>query len=148
MSPLYYLKLIPNIMKHLLFLLILSLPLASCSKKEGNSEWSENRTRMEAEAQLYLADCRKVLKQNRFDEAREIIEKLRRECNLALSARQDAILLEDSVELQRALLDMVHTDSLLQAHPEKPDSLREVLDEANRRIRFYKRKLEHDMRKK
>lgn len=137
-----------NIMKSIFPLLFLPLFLMACGEKRANENWSEHRQQMEARAQTLLADSRSALKRSDFSGAKAHIEMLRRECNLALDAREEAILLLDSIEMQHAIHEMVRIDSLLQADSTRADSLRPALDEAGNRLKFYRRKLEHDKQPK
>jgi len=50
----------------------------------------------------------------------------------------------DSIDLQEALLRLVTVDSLRQAHTGGADTLSQALEECNQKIKFYRRKLEHD----
>lgn len=101
---------------------------------------------MEVRGQELLTEARLSLSKSQFQTARQHINTLRKECDLAFEARQQGILLLDSIDLQEAVHDMMATDSLLRNSPLQADSLRWALEEYNNRIKFYRRKLEHDKR--
>lgn len=127
-----------------------SLFCVSCSyfksdaKKESET-YSEKRTQMETEAALRLAVARRQLANDQCDSARLTIEQMRKDCYLALKAREDAIVLMDSVDLRQARAELSRIDSVLRANSDtigKSD-----FEEACRKVEFYERKLQHDKQK-
>ena len=135
-------------MKHFYILLLAGIAFCgSCSffesKKEGkNEEYSENRARMEAEAQIRLAKARLQMAQGDFEAAKASIRQMREDCYLALAAREEAIVLMDSADLKIAQQELAQVDSLLLAGV---DSIKqEDFDEACRKVQFYERKIQHD----
>ena len=125
---------------------IVSLFVGCKGRNEAHDDWSKARQQMEVRGQELLAEARLSLSKSQFQTARQHINTLRKECDLAFDARQQGILLLDSIDLQEAIHDMMATDSLLRKSPLQADSLRWALEEYNNRIKFYRRKLEHDKR--
>ena len=113
------------------------------SKEDAKTEaYSENRSRMEKEAQVRLAQARSLLAAGRQGEAKVVVEQMRKDCYLALDARVEGILLMDSIDLQLARVELARTDSLLRAGC---DTLEQAdFDEACRKVQFYERKIQHD----
>lgn len=135
------------------YLLHLFLPalllLTACgggtqSKQPDTENYSEARTEMEARAQQLLVVARRQLAASQNEAARQTIRQLRKECYLALSARREAILLMDSVDLQQARLELSRTDSLMRAGHDSVG--KEEFDEACRKVQFYERKIQFDFR--
>lgn len=131
-----------------LSLLIVGIALSSCSlfKKSSNddptADYSNERKRMETDAQGRLTQARQYLSQGKCKEAKETIEKMRESCPLAIDARYKAILLMDSVDLQQARQELQNADSLLRKNPS--NSVKGEFDEACRKVQFYERKLQYD----
>ena len=75
--------------------------------------------------------------------ARVRVDSIRLRTPLALDAREDAILLLDSVELLSAQAELTHTDSLIQAGV-RSDSLTRAFETQMGRVKFYHRKLNYD----
>lgn len=129
--------------------LILSAALVftSCSlfggkKDEASDSYSEHRQQMESEAQGRLALARTQLCQGDYAESRATIEKMRKDCYLALDARRQGILLMDSIDLADARALLARVDSGMHAGV---DSIgRGDFEEACRKVEFYERKLKHD----
>ena len=104
--------------------------------------YSENRSRMEKEAQQRLAKARSLLSGGSCAQAKAVVEQMRKDCYLALDARKEGILLMDSIDLQLARVELARTDSLLRAGC---DTLEQAdFDEACRKVQFYERKIQHD----
>lgn len=89
----------------------------------------------EERAALMLKDARYALHHHLWNEARDTIFSLRRNCPTAIEARRQAILLLDSIEMNAAA-----------------DSLRLVTGEEWKRLnvkkQFFERKLQEDLKKK
>lgn len=133
-------------MKKLLTLAIASLALcvSSCSdeKKPG---MSEERQEMEAQGQICLKAAREALNNDNFVAARENIEKMRSDFPLALNAREEGILLMDSINLMEAEAQIKAIDKIIkEGQNPKIDSLKIEFDDLFQKTKFYKRKLEHD----
>ncbi len=119
------------------------LLLTSCNlfnKKEN--AFSEEREKMEAEGQKYLTAAREALRSHDFDKAKAQIKDLRDKCPRAITARQQGILLSDSIELTQAQKELQRTDSLLQIN--RTIELEATFEELCEKVKFYHRKLQHD----
>lgn len=114
----------------------------SAEPAEPHEDYSEARVEMEAEAQEMLADARRQMDEGRCDAAKQTIEQMREDCYLALSARAEAILLMDSIDLRKAKDELIRQDSLMQARQDSEDKA--GFDEACRKVQFYERKLQFD----
>lgn len=142
-----YLPLSPSVLS---LLLLLPLLLAGCSlfssdpKEKEKKTYSENRARMEEEAQQRLGRARVFLASGCLNEAKAEVEKMRSDCYLAISARNEGILLMDSIDIRLAQTELAHIDSLLRLGV---DSVNENhFNEACGKIQFYERKLQHDLK--
>ena len=89
------------------------LVLCACSEKDKKTDWSEKRQLMETRAQEMLSGARQALIRQDFEKAKNTIKAMRTQCNLALEARQQGILLMDSIYLQEAVNKMMQADSLM-----------------------------------
>ena len=113
------------------------------SKEDAKTEaYSENRSRMEKEAQQRLAKARSLLSGGSCAQAKAVVEQMRKDCYLALDARKEGILLMDSIDLQQARVDLALTDSLLRVGCDTVEQA--DFDEACRKVQFYERKIQHD----
>ncbi len=129
------------------YLLFLPLLCGSCSffsskEKEAKPQYSEARTRMESEAKTRLAQARAALSAGNCARAKAVIEKMRKDCYLALSARKEGILLMDSVNICQSKDELRQADSVLRVSPTPEAS--ERFDEACRKVQFHERKLQYD----
>ena len=110
-------------MKKFFALILVATLLAACSK-----ETPEKR------AALMLREARYALHHHLWNEARDTIFSLRRNCPTAIEARRQAILLLDSIEMNAAA-----------------DSLKLVTGEEWERLdvkrQFFERKLQEDLKK-
>lgn len=118
----------------------------SCSKKakvagEDTAEYSSERRKMEAAAAPMLSEARARLAAGDHAAARAAVDRMRKDCYLALSARRQGILLMDSIDIAQARIELVAADSVLR---EKGASAQPDFDEACRKVQFYERKLRHD----
>ncbi len=86
-------------------LLCLTMGLTVACQKQPESNQSEARQADEAAAAVMLVDAREALAKDSTEEARTIIKNMRRQHPLALTARQQGILLMDSVDIEQARLD-------------------------------------------
>ncbi|GAY30803.1 hypothetical protein IMSAGC014_02169 [Bacteroidaceae bacterium] len=120
------------------------LVLCACSEKDKKTDWSEKRQLMETRAQEMLSGARQALIRQDFEKAKNTIEAMRTQCNLALEARQQGILLMDSIYLQEAVNKMMQADSLMKTQTVDSLILVPRLEEFGEKIKFYRRKLEHD----
>lgn len=118
-----------------------ALALTACQ----SSDRSKARERMEKRGAEILVEAREAFAAHDFDGVRSLLQTLRKECPLAFDARNAGILLTDSVNMQEALLGMVATDSVIQSKGAAAgDSLTALLEEYDRKFKFYRRKLAHD----
>lgn len=117
-----------------IFPLFAAAALAACGGDGKDSHMSQRRQAHEAEGRLLLDEARQALARQRFDDARRSIRTLRDSFPLALSARAEGILLDDSISLGEARRQLSLTP---------PDSA-ERLSELALKVKFYTRKLEHD----
>ena len=82
--------------------LLCVLTMCFACKENKHEDWSEARTKMEQKGQAYLMLSRQALSEKNFTTAREKVNLLRKECELALYAREEGILLMDSINLFEA----------------------------------------------
>ena len=123
--------------------LLCVLTMCFACKENKHEDWSEARTKMEQKGQAYLMLSRQALSEKNFTTAREKVNLLRKECELALSAREEGILLMDSINLFEAeeQFRTAWEDSTAA-------SARESIEDLQQKICFYQRKLEHDKKSK
>ena len=117
--------------------LLFAAVLAGCGDKSDPN----------AEACKLLDDSRAALTQGQYAESKALIDTLRKRFPMALNAREDAILLLDSINLAEA---HVQLDTCI-ARLNQPDLDRIALDtldfnrdEAQQKVHFFEKKLEHD----
>jgi hypothetical protein len=111
-------------MKQYMILIFAALLLTACTEKTP-----------EERAAGMLRDARYALHHHLYDEARDTIYSLRRNCPTAIEARRQAILLLDSIEINAA------ADSLKLVTGKEWERL-------NVKKQFYERKLQEDLKKK
>ena len=91
--------------------------------------------------------ARAAFSASNFAKARSLVEELREKHPLALNAREEGILLMDSINLFEAKFKVDSSSRILMDNS-LPENLRDstLLDkeEAEQRMRFYTKKLEHD----
>lgn len=128
-------------MRHL-SLALLTVLLLSCGKTDSNKEkgWE------------YLAASRNAYVTGQYQQAEALIDSLRHQCPKAIGAREDAIILLDSIHIEQAKLELDSLKSYIASikNPDRfqKDSLDFQLDEAIQKVRFYERKLQHDIQNK
>lgn len=125
----------------------LTILLTACHS--GGSQASNRRRQAEEQARRFLSEARAHLQQRNFIKARQRIEEMRDSCRYALQAREEGIVLLDSVELLMAQQHLREIDEKWQAaqrQPSKADAerLHQQFDETCRQVKFYQRKLQHD----
>lgn len=133
-----------NKMRKLATLLAVALLLPACNPKGDDKKWSSARTEMEKNAQEMLAEARSALNEGKFNKAKSIVEQMRKDCTLALEAREEGILLMDSIDLMQLRSELSQAGDLLLRHPEDSLLLQQKVEELSKKMNFYKRKLEHD----
>ena len=94
-----------------------------------------------------MSDARVALSINDFTKAKNCIDRLRKEYPLALNAREEGILLLDSIDLAEARIQL--EESKRQAGRAnlsniERDTLGINLDRAQQKVKFFLKKLEHD----
>ncbi len=116
----------------------------SCSlfkgEKKESDNYSDHRKAMEVEAQSKLQMARIFLRKGDFSQAKKTIEAMRKKDYLAIKARQEGILLMDSICLQEAKVHLTQTDSLQRIGAASNTQL----EEACQKVQFYERKLQFD----
>lgn len=118
-------------------------------KGESSAEPSEKRSMMEKNGRKMLLDARQALEKGNYNAARKAIKDLRENFPLALNAREEAILLADSIELFEARQQLEEVDKfIIQERMEKKDSLQAEYDELCQKVKFYLRKLQYDQKNK
>ncbi len=102
---------------------------------------------VEAEGQICLSDARVALSTGDFAQAKGYIDKLRKEYPLALNAREEGILLLDSIDLAEAHVQLAESERQA-GRPNlsalERDTLNINLDRAQQKVKFFMKKLEHD----
>lgn len=123
--------------KHILLLALLALA-AGCGQKADTSE---------ADGQHCLTIARQALSNGDIDNARAYIDTLRANYPTALNAREEGILLLDSIELAQAIIELDEAQQLA-SQPDldriAKDSLDFHLDGARQKVKFFEKKIEHD----
>lgn len=130
---------------YLLTILFLSiLFLSGCDTKYPNA--SSRRQSDEAKAETYLTEAREALKNGDIESAKIQIKYLRGSCRYALEAREQAILLMDSIEIFTTSRELQEMDSAIRAidiqqlTQEQKDKYNDLFQQ----VKFYQRKLQHD----
>lgn len=132
--------------------------LMSCGQKEEKADdtahYSQARLEDEERGAVYLDSIRTSILGKDWAKGKEQIERLRQKYPLALDAREQALLLWDSICWMEAEAELIRVDAWLQpgggsqtASKAECDSMRAAFDELFRRVEFYKRKLVYDKRK-
>ena len=132
--------------------------LFSCGQKEEKADatahYSQARLKDEEGGAIYLDSIRTSILGKDWAKGKEQIERLRQKYPLALDAREQALLLWDSICWMEAEAELIRVDAWLQpsggsqtATKAECDSMRTAFDELFRRVEFYKRKLVYDKRK-
>lgn len=130
----------------------------SCGNQEKQTDhtadYSQARLQDEQGGAVYLDSIRQSIVVKDWEQGKSQIEKLRQKYPLALDAREQALLLWDSICWMEAEAELIRVDAWLQpgggsqtASKAECDSMRAAFDELFRRVEFYKRKLVYDKRK-
>ena len=139
-------------MQRLFLVPLLSLVLLCAGCHEKTPKVSSRRLTDESAGQAALARARQQLATQHYDSARATIRTMRRAHPHALTAREDGILLMDSIDLAatRTAIDQLektpHSPDVPDTHSHRQGSA--ALPELYRRLRFYERKLQHDHRQR
>lgn len=100
---------------------------------------------MEAEAAIMLTNARRQLANGQPIQAKATINNIREKCYLAIDAREQGILLMDSVDLSIARAELLHIDSLMRVGDAQIEQAQ--FEEACRKVQFYERKIQFDRSK-
>ena len=141
------------------FVILFCIAVAtSCGNQEKQTDhtadYSQARLKDEQGGAVYLDSIRQSIVVKDWEQGKSQIEKLRQQYPLALDAREQALLLWDSICWMEAEAELIRVDAWLQpgggsqtASKVECDSMRAAFDELFRRVEFYKRKLVYDKRK-
>lgn len=131
-------------------LLLLFLLCFGCQEK--TSKTSVHRQNDEIAGAQALDNARRRLNARDYEGARRIIRTMRHTHPLALTARENGILLMDSIDLvaaREAILQAERSASAdTAAHPAQRGGNNRQRMELYRRLRFFERKLQHDFRQR
>ncbi len=116
-----------------------ALACASCGQKAEPD--------YESDGQRWVSLARASLLDADYELARAYVDSLRKKCPMALNAREDAILLLDSIELGEAR-EQLHQAEFMASQTGlnyiARDSVDTNLDRAQAKVRFFEKKLEND----
>lgn len=137
------------IYNHVFCLFLILIGISSCKDQQHSNNdknnYSFHRQIMEKKAQVSLKNARTHLAQGHISAAKDTLEKMRKDCYLALSARREGILLMDSIDLQQSKTELFSADSLVRLKP--TDENRQNFNESCQKVQFYERKLQFDKQK-
>lgn len=105
----------------------------------------------EAMGRLWVSKARMCMAQGQWEQARIMIDSLRTHTPTALNAREDGIIVLDSIELlsARQSADSLQSSPLLKsADMIVRDSISTQLDRAEAKVRFYEKKIAYDLQHK
>lgn len=125
-------------MNKLVILCSVILMLSACNGKED----------IETYGYGCLQEARAALSRGDFSRARQSIDSLRTHYPKAFNAREEGILVLDSVDLFEAQKQLLETDARLKQlglSRIARDTLQFRYDEAAQKIKFFSRKLQHDI---
>ncbi len=105
---------------------------------------------VEKEGEAYLQRAREALHNKDYAQARAEIMALRNDHPKAFNAREAGILLLDSVDLIQAQDDLRYYDSIITRKSElaRTIDVKAKYEEATQKVRFFSRKLQHDLNNK
>ncbi len=110
-----------------------------------SQDYSANRAADESAALPCLTAARKALAEKDFATASAKVTELRKSYPMAITAREQALLLWDSIQWLEAEEQVRAWDARVQeGTAAQGDSLQAELEDLLRRVEFYKRKLVHD----
>ena len=136
-------------MKSIITITLAALSFCFCSCNEDKkNDYSAKRELEEKEGQKCLEAARDALNKKSYKTARESVEKMRKDYPLALNAREEGILLLDSINLFEAENEIKKINVLLRDKTGNSDSLQIEFDDLFQKSKFYKRKLEHDRKER
>jgi hypothetical protein len=111
----------------------------------------QNKPDVEAEGQKYLQRARISLQNGATKDAKALIDSLRVRCPMALNAREEGIILLDSINLVESKRQLDSMDCFLQTATLTrlgKDTMDFKRDELNQKVRFFMKKLSHDQQNK
>lgn len=118
----------------------------ACSCGDGNKEPD-----YEQQGQVWLNRARTSLRDTDYQLARIYIDSLRERCSMALNAREEAIILLDSIDLAEAR-EQLHQAKFLAGQTGLDyiarDSVDTNLDRAQAKVAFFEKKLSLDIARK
>ena len=121
-------------------LLAAVLLACSCGRSDGTAD-------LERQGQRWLDLARASLRDADYPLARTYVDSLRVRCPLALNAREEAIILLDSINLAEACEQLGEADFLARQTGIDylaRDSFETRLDRAQAKVRFFERKMQYD----
>lgn len=121
------------------------LLMASCSKSQPTDE------EIEQAGHQWLLRARASLADADYDLARTYIDSLRERCPMALNAREEGILLLDSIELAQAVEQLQQAEFFARQSDLDyiaRDSADTNLDRAMAKVKFFQKKIGHDLANK
>ena len=128
-------------------LFLFAVLLVACNSSAPQQ--SEARQKDEAKAKDVLLNARTAFQQKHYDDARKQLRSLRRNCPLALNARESGILLMDSIEISATSDRIREIDSLVQIETQQKGKVsaptQAQFEELCQQAKFYHRKLQHDL---
>ena len=129
-------------MRTALFLVIMAAVMVSCGERQATVPDPE------VQGQQWLSKARTALRDSDFVAARSCIDSLRNRCAEALNAREEGIVLLDSIELAEARRQLAEAGKAAAQQGldiYARDSVDTQLDRMATKVRFFEKKLEHDI---
>ena len=120
--------------------LVAAVIVCSCGKGHDKPDY-------EQQGQRWLALARSSLRDADYSLARVYVDSLRTRCKMALNAREDAIVLLDSINLAEAREQLAEAEFLAQQAGLDyiaRDSFETRLDRVQAKVRFFDRKMQYD----
>ena len=111
----------------------------------------QSRPDVEAEGQKYLKRARIFLQRGAMDEAKALVDSLRVHCPMAFNAREDGIILIDSINLiesRQELDSLEHFLNTAELTRIGKDTIDFKHDELRQKVRFFEKKIQHDQQNK
>ena len=119
--------------------------MISCGERQGTAPDPE------VEGQQWLSKARTALSDSDLVKAHAAIDSLRSQCAEALNAREEGILLLDSIELAEARRQLTEAEKAASQQGldiYTRDSVDTQLDRFATKVRFFEKKLSHDLENK
>lgn len=130
-------------MKNKLFICVFAIGLATvgCQKNKDTN----------VEGFALLRQARVAMAEGNTAQAKALIDTLRSRCPMAFNAREDGILVLDSANLFEARLEVDSIEKVIrntQLSRIGRDTMDFNLDEAREKIKFFEKKIQHDIQNK